>query len=410
MGEFIPKDDETKQIHRVAGYAFLLNFLLAAVKAYPAVFSGSLAITASAIDSATDAVASLAIYVGVRLSTKKTTSFPLGLHKLENVSAVVIALFIFIAGYEIIREIFSSAGSPPHISLSYILLFLAATVAILIFGQYAMAVGRRTESPALMAEGRHRQVDVLSSLVALLSVSLSYFDLHLNIMGITIDRIGAALILIFIIRAGWNLLSDSMRVLLDASLDFETMDRIRKIISSEPMVDEIRALAGRNAGRFRFVQATITLKTRDLNKAHQVSDRIEKKVRDGVAHLEKVIIHYEPQERASERIALPLADEAGRLSTHFGESPYFGIVDISLTDREVKKREILVNPHRSMKTARGIQVAKWLIDQGVGHVAMKEDISGKGPGYVLSDGGVTVHLVSSEQMDRAVQEIMAKDV
>ena len=126
-------NDETKQIYRVAGYAFLLNLFLAIMKSILAFFSGSLAITASAIDSGTDAVASLVIYGGVKLSTKKTWSFPMDLYKIENVASVVIALFIFIAGYEIIREILSPVGSLPRISLSYILLLFAGTVATLVF-------------------------------------------------------------------------------------------------------------------------------------------------------------------------------------------------------------------------------------------------------------------------------------
>ena len=177
-------NDETKQIYRVAEYAFLLNLFLAIMKAVLAFFSGSLAITASAIDSGTDAFASLVIYGGVKLSTKKTRSFPMGLYKLENVASVLTALFIFIVGYEIIREIFAPAGRLPRISLSYIILLFAGTVATLLFGQYAISVGRKTESPTLIAEGRHRQVDVLSSIVVLVSVILSYFDLHFNILGI----------------------------------------------------------------------------------------------------------------------------------------------------------------------------------------------------------------------------------
>jgi len=401
-------NDETWQIHRVAGYAFLLNFFLAIMKALLAFFSGSLTITAGAIDSVTDAVASLVIYGGVKLSTKKTRSFPMGLYKLENVASVVIALFIFIAGYEIIREIFSSVGSIPRISLSYIILLFAGTVATLLFGQYAIAVGRRTESPTLIAEGRHRQVDVLSSIVVLVSVILSYFDLHLDIWGVTIDQIGAALILIFIARAGWELLSDGMRVLLDASIDFSTLDRIREIIKNEPLVSEIKALMGRNAGRFRFIQATITLKTKNLERAHQIIEDIERKIRNQVMHVEKVIIHYGPQKRSHDRVALPLEDEKGRISVHFGEAPYFCIVHIRRKDNEIEKQEVLANPHRSVETAKGIRVAEWLVKQGVEHVGMKEDVSHKGPGYVLSSAGVIIHLISAEQIGPAIREIVAE--
>lgn len=402
------RNDETKQIYRVAGYAFLLNLFLAIMKALLAFFSGSLAITASAIDSGTDAVASLVIYGGVKLSSKKTRTFPMGLYKLENVASVLIALFIFIAGYEIIREILSPVESFPRISLSYIILLLAGTVATLLFGQYAISVGRRTGSPTLIAEGRHRQVDVLSSIVVLVSVTLSYFGLNLNILGVTIDQISAALILIFIARAGWELLSDGMRVLLDASIDISTLDSIREIIKSEPMVSEIKSLMGRNAGRFRFIQATITLNTENLERAHRISEDIEMKIRNQVTHVEKVIIHYGPPERTHDRVALPLEDGKGRISMHFGEAPYFGIVHIRRKDKEIEKQEIVENPHRLVETAKGIRVAEWLVEQGVEHVGMKEDVSHKGPGYVFSNGGVKIHIISAKQIGQAINEIVAE--
>jgi len=397
---------EVRQIHKVAGYAFLLNLFLAIMKAILAVSSGSLAIAAGAIDSGTDAVSSLVIFGGVKLSTQKTRTFPMGLYKLENVVSVIIALFIFAAGYEIIREIFSSVDARPRISITFIVLLFFGTVATDLFGRYALSVGRRTESPTLIAEGRHRQVDVLSSIVVLVSVTLGYFDLHFNVFGVTIDQIGAALILIFIAHAGWGLLADGMRVLLDASIDLPTLDRVREIIKNEPLVGEIKSLMGRNAGRFRFIQATITLKTDNLEKAHRVSEEIERQIRTQVRHVERVILHYEPQERSHDRIALPLDDGRDRISLHFGEAPYFALVHIRRKDQAIEKQEILENPLRSVETAKGIRVAEWLVAQGVDHVGIKEDISNKGPGYVLSNGGVTIHIITAEEIGPAILEIV----
>ena len=401
---------EARQIDRVAGYACLLNLFLAVLKSVLAFFSGSLAITASAIDSGTDAVASLLIYGGVKLSTRKTRSFPMGLYKLENVASVVVAIFIFIAGYEIVREICSPVGSSPHISLISIVLLFAAAVATLFFGQYAITIGRRTESPTLIAEGRHRQVDVLSSAVVLVSITLSYFGIHLDFYGITIDQIGAALVLVFIVRAGWELLSDGMRVLLDASIEPATLDRIRTIIKTEPLVSKIKSLTGRNAGRFRFIEATITIRTENLERAHQITVDIERNIRGRIPHIEKVIIHYGPRERSHDRVAVPLGDEHGRVSEHFGEAPYFGIVHIRRKDHFIEKKKIVENPHRSVETAKGIRVAEWLIQQGVDHVGMKEDVSHKGPGYVLANGGVKIHILTAGQADQAIDEIIHKEL
>jgi predicted Fe-Mo cluster-binding NifX family protein len=228
----------------------------------------------------------------------------------------------------------------------------------------------------------------------------------MTILGVTVDQIGAGLILIFIARTGWELLSDGMRVLLDASIDFSTLDRIQGIIKNEPMVSEIKSLMGRNAGRFRFIQAAVTLKTENLDRAQQISEDIEMKIRHQVPHLEKVVIQYGPHERSYDRIALPLEDEMGQTSMHFGEAPYFGFVHIRRKDKKIEKQEVLENPHRSVETAKGIRVAEWLVERGVEHVGMKEDLSHKGPGYVLSNGGVRIHLISASRLDKAIKEII----
>lgn len=400
------KNTDTHQIFKIAGLAFLLNLILTLVKVPLAVLTGSLAITASAIDSGTDAVASLVIYGGVKLSTRKTRSFPLGLYKLENVASVAIALFIFIAGYEIAKQIFSSSDSLVQITPISIYFLAGSSLAIFGFGQYALHVGKKTRSPVLIAEGRHRQVDVLSSIVVLVSVLFSYFDLQTDVMGISIDRLGAALILLFIAKAGWELLSDGMRVLLDASIDFPTLNKIRSLIRQEPAVDEIKSLIGRNAGRYRFIQADITLNVNNLEAAHKISEAIEHQILTRIPNIEKISIHYEPKVRTHNILALPLSDRSGHISSHFGEAPYFARLHLHRDKQTIDAEKIMVNPHCTVSMAKGIRVAEWLVDQKVTHVGLKEDVSHKGPGYVLSSAGIKIIRISSKDLSGAVQEIM----
>ena len=97
-------------------------------------------------------------------------------------------------------------------------------------------------------------------------------------MGISIDQIAAAVVLIFIAWAGWELLVDGMRVLLDASIDFETLDQVKRILEGHPMVVKVTSLIGRNAGRFRFLQTSMILRTGDLEKAHQISQILEEEI------------------------------------------------------------------------------------------------------------------------------------
>ena len=395
-------DEETQRIHRVALLAFLLNLALAAVKGVLAVTSESLAVTASAIDSGTDCIASVALYAGLRLSTRKTPSFPLGLYKIENLISVIVALFIFLAGYEIARKAFTPQAGTPDISLAVVLFMALGTAATLGFGRYALRAGRRTGSPTLTAEGRHRQVDALSSSLVLVSVTLGYAGVHVELFGITLDQAAAVLVLIFIAHAGWELLSDGMRVLLDASVDPRTLLDVQEIIEREPMVAEVRSLVGRNAGRFRFLQAAVTLRTADLQKAQQVGEQIERRVRERVPRVERISLHYEPQRRTHTRIAAPLANRSGDLSEHFGEAPYFALVVLRLADRNVESEEIEENPCTRVEKAKGICVAEWLVGQNVDEVLLRSEIKHRGPGYVFSDAGVTVHEVQELNLKEAL--------
>jgi cation diffusion facilitator family transporter len=401
-------DDETKQIQQVALYGFLVNLGLAIMKAALAVFSGSLAVTASAIDSATDSIASLILFGGVKLSIRRSATFPLGLYKIENVISVIVALFIFLAGYEIGCEVLVPAEQLPRISPAVIILLAAGTVLIFIFGRYAIAVGKRTGSPTLMAEGRHRQVDVLSSIVVLGSVIMSYANLRIDVFGITIDQIAAGLVLVFIAHAGWELLSGGMRVLLDASIDFDTLEQIRKIIEAEPLVVSVRSLVGRSAGRFRFVQADAIMRTEDLKKAHDVSENIESVIRREVQNVIRVTIRVEPQARDYLRLAIPVEEPDGRVSQHFGEAPYFALILIRRSDLKIEEREFIRNPHTKVEKAKGIQVAEWLVNQKVDRVILREEIAHKGPGYVLSNAGVKIRVVPMSELDEAIDAVLSE--
>ncbi|SPD71871.1 Co/Zn/Cd cation transporter [uncultured Desulfobacterium sp.] len=398
------KDQETAHIEKIALSAFLLNLCLAAVKAALASYSSSLAVTAGAIDSATDAAASLILFGGLKLSTRKTHSFPLGLYKIENLISVFVALSIFFAGYEIAREVLTGSETAPMISGGVVALLLAGVAATYVFGRYALAVGLKTGSPTLIAEGRHRQVDVLSSIVVLASVMPGYFGFYLKYHNISIDQIAACIVIIFIGRAGWKLLSDGMRVLLDASVDFETLERAKEILENNPMVIKVISLTGRNAGRFRFLQANVIMRTGDLQKAHQISEILELEIKKIIPHVERIIIHYEPQNQSHCRIAVPLADQEGTVSNHFGDSPCFAFVTMRLDGCEVDSKEVLENPHRDVDVAKGIRVAEWLVKKNVDCVIMREDLSRKGPGYVMANAGVKVHITSETELSQAIEK------
>jgi len=184
-------------------------------------------------------------------------------------------------------------------------------------------------------------------------------------LGVPLDRPGALVIVGLIAWAGWQVLSDGMRVLLDVSLDANTLTQIREVLASQPGVAVVKSVTERNSGRYRFIEADVELRTHDLDKAHQFSERIEAAFREQVPYVDRVLIRYEPMAKPEERIAVPLDSTDGTLSKHFGTAPYFALVDRRMADGAELRREILLNPYRELPQGRGIKVARWLLDHGV---------------------------------------------
>lgn len=395
---------ETDQVVRVGFYSFLVNLSLAGLKSLLAYLSGSLAIVASAVDSTTDALASLAVWGGLKLSTRKTRSFPYGLYKIENVIQVAMALLIFFIGYEIAHRVVSSSGTVPTITPSVILGMAAGVLLPLLFGCYTIAVGRRTGSPALIADGRHRQADVLSSLLVLCAVMSNYFGATGDIVfGLTVDHLAAGLMLLFIGYAGLELLVNGMRVLLDASIDAETLFQVRQIIESEPMVTKVQSLYGRNAGRYRFLEAEVLLRTASLEKVRVIDGRIKSALQKQVANVDRVLIHYEARKKETLLIAVPLESDRRTVSEHFGEAPVFYLSTLRESDGRVLEDRFLWNPFLEEKKAKGIKVGQWLLQQGMDRLYTKKSLAGRGAGFVLSDAGVEVIVVQQPTLEEIQQ-------
>ncbi|HIP97171.1 MAG TPA: cation diffusion facilitator family transporter [Anaerolineae bacterium] len=368
-------------VERWGWYSIAVNIILALINLVIALASGSLAVSAEMVHNLVDLLTAVGVLIGLKLSTRKSKSFPYGLYKLENVVTVGLAVMIFVTAYEIAQDALFSPARQATVDPWMLGGVVVATVIPLVFSHFELQAGQAANSPALIADAKEYRTHVFTTGVVFAALLAQWFNFPL-------DRIAALVIVVAIGKTGWELLSDGMRVLLDASLDAETLNRIRKVIASEPGVAEVKWVTGRNSGRFRFIEAEIVLRFHDLEKAHAATQRIEQRIRQAVPHVDRVLIHAEPLERTHLRYAVPLADLQGTVSEHFGEAPYFALVTLRLADGQVEQQQIVANPHTAVPKAKGIRVAEWLVAQKVDAVLLRESLQGKGPTYVFGEAGV----------------------
>ncbi|MCU0628141.1 MAG: cation diffusion facilitator family transporter [Methanoregulaceae archaeon] len=386
-------------ITKVAWYSLLVNAGLVAAKLYLSHVSGSLALEADAIHSFIDVLASVALILGIHLSSRKSRSFPYGLYKVENIVSVIIAFLVFFTAFEIVAEAVSGTGTVLA-STGWVILPVAALVSVPYFlGTYEIRVGTACHSPSLIADGKQHRVDVLSTSVVFFALLAQYF-------GVPFDNVAAVIVACFIAWSGWGILKDSMRTLLDASIDHETRDTIRSVILSDPLVKSIRDLSGRNSGRFIFVEASVVMHETDLENAHLASERIQSKIRELVPNVERVTIHYEPEERSHLRYIVPLSDSSGTISAHFGEASYFAILDVSVSEPVLKRREIVQNPAKEMERQKGIRTAEFLLSFKPDVVFAKKSLAGKSAEYVFESARVEVRITDETGLDQLAAAIV----
>lgn len=390
--------DRSRPIKKVAAYSLFVNITLFSIKLFLSAVSGSLALRADAVHSLVDVFDSAALILGLYISERKSKSFPYGLYKVENIFSVFIALMIFLTAFEIVRHAVAAETTPVYDD--WIIFAVAAMIPVpLLFGLYEVRAGKAANSPSLVADGTQFKADALTE-------SLVLFALIGQRFGLPLDRAAALLIAFFVVRGGWEILKSGMRVLLDASVDPPTLEKIRETIEADPTVSSVKAVTARNSGRYLFVEAEVAFRIVDLKRAHQRSERIEREIREKVPHVVRVLIHYEPQKRTHLRYAIPLADTMGEVSSHFGEAPYFALLDIDLRQRAVVRQEVLSNPYLDLTKGRGIKVAGFLLGHKPDAVVTRENLTGKGPGYVFAEAGVETIQMDADRLEVLIDRIL----
>lgn len=372
-----------------------------------AVVSGSVSLMAEGIHTFTDCVTSAAVWIGLRLSERHTRTFPFGLYKLENLIAAVIGILILLTAYELASESISKLGESQGVERpALVLVIMGVSMAVIgLLAWYKNKVGREENSPGLRADARNSMADVAAA-------SAVFIGVGLEMAGIPrMDSIAALVVVVFLVWAGIEVAFNGIKVLLDASIEKEILNKVSEIAEAHHGVKKVIDVEGRNSGSYRFIDVTVIPRSRDLAKASHVTDEVRDAIRREITNVDRVRINLEVQERDSVLCAVPLEEGGQTVSVHFGEAPTFRLLEVGIPTGDILSRETLGNPFSAVSKGKGVKVAEFLAQQEVELLLVRESLEGKGSHYALEAQGILEifrpEVESLEDAERSLSELAA---
>lgn len=266
-----------KTIVRTSVIGILANVLLAAFKAFIGIASNSIAVTLDAVNNLSDALSSVITIIGAKLGAKQPDKkHPLGYGRIEYLSSMIVAAIVLYAGITSLVESIKKIIHPEAADYSIIsLIIIAVAIAVkLILGAYVKKQGQKVNSGALIASGSDASFD------AILSASVLASAIIFLVSGISLEAFVGVVIAIFIIKAGIEMMIETLNDIIGQRGDFETVRGLKEVICEEEEVRGAYDVTLYNYGPNKnYASAHIELPdTMSVNDVDQITRRIQYRV------------------------------------------------------------------------------------------------------------------------------------
>ena len=289
------RQDNRAAVKRVLLAALAVNVAMSLLKLVLGLLSGSLAVLADAMHSATDGLSSLLGLLTNGLSDPQPDrDHPYGHDKYEAVGALAIAGFILFTAVEIIRtavERIASGLKPLRMDSQDLVLLLLVLGCNILLASYERSEGRRLNSQLLLADARHTTSDIWTTVMVLLGLAgavwlrQSWFDVAVAIP-----------LCLLLVRACWTVLRDNLPWLVDQIAI--APEAIHEVAMAVPGVLNVHDIASRGVlGQRVFIELHMVVDADDLPTAHRITELVEEHLEQRFGHV-RCTIHLEPREYA----------------------------------------------------------------------------------------------------------------
>ncbi len=279
----------------IAYRATLLNIVgntaLFALKLVAGILSGSIALISDSINSLNDIAASIATFICVKISGKQADEgHPFGHSRAEPIAGLIIAVLAGILGFEVIRVSVERLldATTPEVDLFTLVVPVVTIVAKGAMGFHFKGVGKRFNSPALLATAVDAYMDVLVAIAVLIGVAGVWLGYPV------LDPIAGLVVSIWIIYAGYSIGVENIDYLMGKSPPKALMEDIRTAACAVEGVRDINTVRAHYVGSYIHVEIHIEVdKNLPTKDSHAIGKAVERAV-ESIVSIDKCFVHIDP--------------------------------------------------------------------------------------------------------------------
>ncbi len=303
---FIRDSENTKSLKVREAYGTLgsvtgiiVNLILAIAKYFVGIISGSISVTADAINNLSDAGSSIISLVGVKLSAKPADKgHPYGHGRVEYISALAVSFVVLLMGVELFKSSVDKIINPVPVKFSLVslVILILSILMKLWLGFFNKKLGEKINSAPMIAVMKDSFSDCLATGVALVAIIVSYFS------PVSIDGYLGLIVAGFIFLAGFNILRDTMADLLGKPAEKEFTEEIENKILSYDKIVGVHDMIVHDYGPGRkFASAHAEVSSQDdIMEIHDIIDLAERDIFNEYGLI--ISIHTDPIVTDDERI------------------------------------------------------------------------------------------------------------
>ncbi len=283
----MPNKEDTK----VTILGIILNLILFIMKIFAAAISNSLALLSDAFKSLSDILASIGIFIAVRMSKKKADKcHPFGHHRFQPLAGFIVAMLTGILGFEILKTGILSLFKKEIIFISFWIILVPILNIIIkaIMATYFLKTSKKFNSPAIRASGIDSRNDVFVTLSVLIAMTASYYKIQY------VDCIVAIGIGLFILYSAYKLAVENANYLIGTCPPQKVIDIIKELALNVKGVKGLNDIRAHYVGNIIHIEIHIEVsKNLHTNLSHDIGKSVQRTV-EGLPSIDKAFIHIDP--------------------------------------------------------------------------------------------------------------------